>query len=110
MVGMAVTEDNGLNLCHIDLQRIHVVEKIPRIETRIKQNRPAFVPSLHTNEDGKPVLSNRLRTFKGIWSQTNTLGYFRAGHQQIDAIIQDDGDLDLVDLEQGYGFLRHTLS
>ena len=95
-----MTEDHALNLCGLDLERIHVVEQIPGVEAGIKENRPACVPPLDPDEDGKPMFGNGLWPFKHLVFHRNALDDVGTSQLQIDAIIHDDHDLDVLDRQQ----------
>jgi hypothetical protein len=96
MIGMAVAEDDRLDVLRRNLHGIHVVEETGAADTRVEEDRARLVAVLHREERGEAMLGDGLRALEGMGAQGQPAGYLVTGHQPVDGVIHDESNLDSI--------------
>src|SRR5215510_15560484 len=78
------------------LQHIHVVDGSVLAQSRIEKQGLRSVTAADTHQRGKAVLGHEAFAGEGIRAEREAFGLRRAGHKNIDCVVQDGQDLNLV--------------
>lgn len=109
MVPVAVGEGDGFKVLRVKLQAVHVVDEALRGKPRIEKQPVRFVAPPHSDETGKAMLGlqgyphGRLLQERvvgqpgGPWPAMDFLVAIEEG---VDLVVDKDGDLNGVGLEQ----------
>ena len=107
MIGVSVTEDDGLDIRKVYLHHVNIVQQAFSANSGIEQESALLFALFHIHEHRKTVLGQRLRVIEGIGAQRVALRDLIARHQDVDHVIHDDRNPDLVNLLQVDYLLIH---
>jgi hypothetical protein len=97
VVDVAVGDDDGPQLGRVDLHDVEVVGQAVRGEAAVVQDRAPPSAREHGDQGREAVLGHQLVVVEvvvGQWEPANPVG---TGHQDVDEVVDDQGDLDRVD-------------
>src|SRR5262249_61084922 len=95
IVRMPVAQHNGMQLFWLHLQHVHVLQEPIFAQSRVEEEGFRGIPTGDSDERGKAVLGYEARARESIWREGEAFGLLRAGHEEINGIIEDREDLSL---------------
>ena len=98
VVGVAVGQDDRAQVAQPDLQDVHVVDRGPRAEARVVEDRRALAAALDGEQQREAVLGQQLRAIALQHPVVDAPAAYHlaARQEQVDGVVDQDGHLDRV--------------
>jgi hypothetical protein len=97
VVDVAVGDDDGPQPGRVDLHDLQVVAKARRGHAAVVQDRAALPARLDGDQGREPVLGHQLVGVEGVVGEREPAHALGPGQQDVDEVVDHQGDLDGVD-------------